>query len=84
VCLGFHPLALIVVFFHIASTREESTHTQTEANKEAIFVEGIYHIFQQVHDILQKANATTTYGVEVRRGIPMVWIKLIILSDITN
>jgi hypothetical protein len=33
------------------------SHAQTEADKATCFNERIQHIFQQVHDILQKSNA---------------------------
>jgi hypothetical protein len=56
VCLGFQRLALIDVALPIASTHEESTHVQIEVDKSTIFVEWIYHIRQQVYDILQKSN----------------------------
>jgi len=57
VCLGFQPLAPIDIDFPIAYTQEESSHSQTEADREAKFVELIQHIQQEVHDIVQKSNA---------------------------
>jgi hypothetical protein len=41
----------------IAATRANSTHVQSEANKANNFIERILHICQQVHDILDRANA---------------------------
>lgn len=35
----------------------DSAHVQSEANKENNFIEHIQHIFQQVDDILDRANA---------------------------
>ena len=57
VCLGFQPLAPIDVALPISSTREDSSHAQTEADKATRLVERIQHIRQQVHEILEKANA---------------------------
>jgi hypothetical protein len=39
------------------ATQEDSAHVQSEANKENNFIELIQHICQQVHDILDIANA---------------------------
>jgi hypothetical protein len=55
--LGFQPLGPIDVTLPLASTQEESSHAQYEANKATKFIERIQHIRQQVHDILQKSNA---------------------------
>ena len=55
-CLGFQPLALIYVALPLASTQEESSHAQAEADKATRFVERIEHIHQHAHDILEKAN----------------------------
>ena len=57
VCLGFQPLAPIDVALPISSTREDSAHAQTEADKATQFFEWIQHIRQQVHETLEKANA---------------------------
>ena len=40
-----------------AATQADSAHVQSEADKENNFIEHIQHIRQQVHDILDKANA---------------------------
>jgi hypothetical protein len=50
-------MATIHVALPIASTQEEYDHDQTKDDKEVRFVERIHHFFQQVNDILQKANA---------------------------
>jgi hypothetical protein len=55
--LGFKPLGPIDVALPLASTQAESSHANIEANKATGFIEEIQHIQQQVHDILQKANA---------------------------
>ena len=39
------------------ATQEDSTHVQSEADKANKFIEHIQHIRQQVHDILDRANA---------------------------
>jgi len=57
VCLGFQPLAPIDVALPISSTREDSTHANIEADKATRFFERIQHIQQQVHEILENANA---------------------------
>ena len=54
---GFQPLCPIDVSMPFAATQANSTHVQSEANKANIFIEHIQHIFQQVHDILDRANA---------------------------
>ena len=56
-CMGFQPLAPIDVALPIASTQAASARAQTEVDKATKFVERIQHIRQQVHDILEKANA---------------------------
>jgi hypothetical protein len=56
-CMGFQPLAPIDVALPIASTQATSCLAQTEVEKATKFVERIQHIHQQVHDILEKANA---------------------------
>ena len=40
-----------------AATHADSAHVQSETDKENSFIEHIQHIFQQVHDILEKSNA---------------------------
>jgi hypothetical protein len=55
--LGFQPLCPIDVAMPFAATRADSTHVQSEADKENNFIECIQHIHQQVHDILDRANA---------------------------
>ena len=40
-----------------AATQANSPHVQSEATKENTFIECIQHIRQQVHDILDRANA---------------------------
>ena len=40
-----------------AATQANSAHVQFEADKANIFIERIQHIRQQVHDILDRANA---------------------------
>ena len=55
--LGFQPLCPINVAIPIGATQGDSTHVQSEADKANSFIENIQHIFQQVHDILDKTNA---------------------------
>ena len=40
-----------------AATQADSAHVQSEVDKEKKFIEHIQHIRQQVHDILDRANA---------------------------
>ena len=40
-----------------AATHADSAHVQSEIDKANSFIEHIQHIFQQVHDILEKSNA---------------------------
>jgi hypothetical protein len=39
------------------ATRADLAHVQSEADKANNFIERIQHIHQQVHDILDRANA---------------------------
>ena len=39
------------------ATQADSAHVQSEADKANNFIERIQHIHQQVHDILDRANA---------------------------
>jgi iron-sulfur cluster repair protein YtfE (RIC family) len=55
--LGFQPLCPIDVAIPFAATRTDSSHVQSEADKENNFIELIQHIRQQFHDILDRANA---------------------------
>jgi hypothetical protein len=55
--LGFQPLCPIDVAIPFAATQADSTHVQFEAAKANNFIEHIQHIHQQVHDILDRANA---------------------------
>ena len=55
-CLGFQPPTPIDVTLPLASTHKESSHAQDEADKATLFFEGVQHICQQVHDILENAN----------------------------
>ena len=55
--LGFQPLCLVDVALDFATTQEELSHVQSEADKSTNFTKHIHHIYQQVHDILEKANA---------------------------
>jgi hypothetical protein len=55
--LGFQPLGPIDVALPLATTHTNSSHVQSEAEKASRFIEQIQHICQQVHEILQKANA---------------------------
>jgi hypothetical protein len=55
--LGFQPFGPIDVALPLVSTQDDSSHAHTEAKKSTRFIENIYHIQQQVHDILQNANA---------------------------
>jgi hypothetical protein len=57
VSLGFQALGPIDVHLPLAFTQAKSSHANTEDNKATRFIENIYHIRQQVHDILQKAYA---------------------------
>jgi hypothetical protein len=55
--LGFQPLCPIDIAMPFVATQEDSTHVQSEVDKENNFIEHIQHIRQQVHDILDRANA---------------------------
>jgi hypothetical protein len=55
--LGFQPMGPIDVALPLATTHTDSSHVQSKANKATRFIERIQHIRQQVHEILQKANA---------------------------
>jgi hypothetical protein len=55
--LGFQPLGPIDVALPLATTQTDSSHVHSETNKSTRFIEWIQHICQQVHEILQKANA---------------------------
>ena len=55
--LGFQPLFPIDIAMAFAATQVDSAHVQSEANKANNFIERVHHIFQQVHDILDRANA---------------------------
>jgi len=55
--LGFQPLCPIDVAIPFASPQVESTHVQSEDERANNFIERIQHICQQVHDILDRANA---------------------------
>jgi hypothetical protein len=55
--LGFQPLCPIDVAMPFAATQADSAHVQSEADKANNFIERIQHIRQQVHDILDRANA---------------------------
>jgi hypothetical protein len=55
--LGFQPLGPIDVSLPLATTQEESSHVQSEADKATRLIERIQQIRQQVHEILQKSNA---------------------------
>lgn len=55
--LGFHPLCLIYVAIPFEATHAYSAHVHSEADRDNNLIEHIQHIHQQVHDILDKANA---------------------------
>ena len=55
--LGFQPLCPIDVAMPFATTQDDSTHVQSKFDKENNFIERIQQIRQQVHDILDRANA---------------------------
>jgi hypothetical protein len=48
------PIDIAIPF---VATQEDSAHVQSKENKENNFIEYIQHIRQQVHDILDRANA---------------------------
>ena len=50
-----------------AATQADLAHVQFEANKVNIFIECIQHIRQQVHDILDRANAKYKQQNDQRR-----------------
>jgi hypothetical protein len=54
--LGFQPLGPIDVALPLATTQKDSSHVHPETHKATKFIERIQHIYQQVHEILQKAN----------------------------
>jgi hypothetical protein len=55
--LGFQPLGPIDVALPLATTQTKSSHVHHEDDKATRFIEWIQYILQQVHEILQKANA---------------------------
>ena len=55
--LGFWPLCPIDVAIPFAATQANSIHVQSKTDRANNFIECIQHICQQVHDILDKANA---------------------------
>jgi hypothetical protein len=55
--MGFQPLVPIDVALPLATTQEESSHVQSEADKATRLIEWIHHICQWIHEILQKSNA---------------------------
>jgi hypothetical protein len=57
VCFGFQPLTPIDIDLNVASSPIESSHTQIKENHVTRLVEQIQPLQQQVHDILQQANA---------------------------
>ena len=55
--LGFQSLCPIDIAMPFAATQVDLAHIQSKVYKENIFIECIQHIFQQVHDILDRSNA---------------------------
>ena len=55
--LGFQPLCPIDIAMPFAAAQVDSAHVQSEVDKASSFIERIQHIRQQVHDILDRANA---------------------------
>ena len=55
--LGFQPLCPIDIAMPFAAAQADSAHVQSEVDKASSFIERIQHIRQQVHDILDRANA---------------------------
>jgi hypothetical protein len=55
--LRFQHLGSIDVALPLTTTKTYSSHVQFETDKATKFIEQIQHICQQVHEILQKANA---------------------------
>jgi hypothetical protein len=55
--LGFEPLGPIDVALPLATTQTYSSHVHFESDKATRFIDWIQYICQQVHEILQKANA---------------------------
>jgi hypothetical protein len=55
--LGFQPLCPIDIAMPFVATQEYSAHVQSEADNANNFIEHIQHILQQVHGILDRANA---------------------------
>jgi hypothetical protein len=58
--LRFQPLGPIDVTLPLATTQEEYSHVQSEANKATNFIEWIQHIRQQVHDIFRNPMLSTS------------------------
>ena len=54
---GFQPLCTIDIAIPFAATQADSAHIQSEVSKVNNFIEYIQHIFQHVHDILDRSNA---------------------------
>ena len=55
--LGFQPLCPIDVAMPFAAAQGDSAHVQSEVDKASSFIDRIQQIRQQVHDILDRANA---------------------------
>ena len=47
----------LMVAMPFVATQSDSSHVQFEVDKENSFIKHIQHICQQVHDILDRANA---------------------------
>ena len=55
--LGFQPLCPIDVAIPFVATQADSTHVQFQYAKVNNFIECIQHIFQHVHDILDRSKS---------------------------
>ena len=55
--LGLQPLCPINLAVPFSATQVDSAHVQYEYDRGNNFIERIHHILQQVHDILDRANA---------------------------
>ena len=73
--LGFQPLCPIDVAMPFAAAQADSSHVQSEVDKESSFIKHIQHIHQQVHDILDRGNVSTRNPmIHIRRRTSSRWV----------
>ena len=66
--LGFQLLCPIDVAIPFVAAQADSFHVQSKVDKASSFIERIQHILQQVHDILDRANAKYKQYHDQHRG----------------